>query len=234
MILSFKKEVYMFSSANQLAQVIDYTIVRPDAALKDLTDACEYAKKYGFASVVVNSSYVAHAHSCLAGSLIKVCAVVGFPHGANTTTVKIFEAMESAKNGASELDIAINIGMVKSGRLDFVEIDIKNVIAMTPHKIHKVIIEAGNLTPDEIALVSKIVARAGAEFIKTSTGYGQRGATTEDVRLIKQAVGTLCRIKASGGIRDLKALTAMVEAGADRIGTSDGPAIMEEYLQKNK
>jgi deoxyribose-phosphate aldolase len=105
---------------------------------------------------------------------------------------------------------------------------------MTPQKIHKVIIEAGSLTPDEITKVSQIVVRAGADFIKTSTGYGPRGATTEDVRLIKQAVGTLCRIKASGGIRDLEVATAMVEAGADRIGTSAGPAIMEQYLKQNK
>jgi deoxyribose-phosphate aldolase len=224
----------MFGSVNQLAQIIDHTLVRPDAALNDLTEACENAKKYGFASVVVNSSYVAYARKLLTGSLIKVCAVVGFPHGANTTTVKIFEAMECVKNGASELDIVMNIGMVKSRRFDFVEIDIKNIIAMTPQKIHKVIIEAGSLTPDEITKVSQIVVRAGADFIKTSTGYGPRGATTEDVRLIKQAVGTLCRIKASGGIRDLEVATAMVEAGADRIGTSAGPAIMEQYLKQNK
>lgn len=222
----------MFTDATQLARVIDHTLVRPDATLNDLAAACESAKKYGFACVVVNSSYVAQARNLLSSTLIKVCAVVGFPHGSNTTTVKIFEAMEAIKNGASELDIVANIGMIKSGRFDFVEIDIKNIISLTPQKVHKIIVETGSLTTDEITRVSQIAARAGAEFIKTSTGYGPRGATVEDVRLIKQAVGTSCRIKASGGIRDLATLTAMVEAGADRIGTSAGPEIMDEYMKQ--
>ncbi len=221
------------STATQLAQCIDYTLVRPDASLDDLAAACASAKKYGFACVVVNGSHVAQARSLLSGTLIKVCAVVGFPHGASTTAVKIFEAMESVKNGASELDIVANIGMIKSSRFDFVEIDIKNIIAMTPQKVHKVIIETGMLSVEEIIRVSQIAARAGARFIKTSTGYGPRGATTEDVKLIRQTVGSLCRIKASGGIRDLAAVTAMMEAGAERIGTSAGPAIMEEYIAKN-
>lgn len=224
----------MVKDATHLAQLIDHTLVRPDATLDDLAAACEDAKKYGFASVVVNSCHVTRARDLLSGTLIKVCAVVGFPHGANTTTVKIVEAMEAVKNGAGELDIVINIGMVKSGKFDAVEIDIKNVIAMTPQKVRKVIIETGRLAPDEISRVAGIAARAGAEFIKTSTGYGPRGATTDDVRLIRRAVGSACRIKASGGIKDLAAVTAMVEAGAERIGTSSGPAIMEEFLRKGK
>ena len=222
----------MFKDASQLAQVIDHTLVRPDATFEDLAIACKDAKKYGFACVVVNSCHVVRARELLSGTLVKVCCVVGFPHGANTTTVKIVEAMEAMKNGASELDIVINIGMVKSGRFDTMEIDIKNVIAMTPQKVHKVIIETGRLTPDEITRVSQIAVRAGAEFVKTSTGYGPRGATVEDVRLIRSAVGSSCRIKASGGIRDLAAVAAMTEAGAERIGTSAGVAIMEEYLNK--
>ncbi len=221
----------MFEDAGRLAQLIDHTIVRPDATIDDVARACEEAKKHGFACVVVHSCHVARARELLSGSLIKVCAVVGFPHGASTTTVKIVEAMEAMKNGASELDFVANIGMVKSGKYDFVEIDIKNVIAMTPQKVHKVILETGSLTPDEITRVCQIAARAGAEFVKTSTGYGPRGATVEDVRLMRQAVGSLCRIKASGGIRDLATATALVEAGAERIGTSAGPAIMEEYLK---
>lgn len=221
----------MFEDAGRLAQLIDHTIVRPDATIDDVTRACEEAKKYGFACVVVQSCHVARARELLSGSLIKVCAVVGFPHGASTTTVKIVEAMEAMKNGASELDFVANIGMVKSGKYDFVEIDIKNVIAMTPQKVHKVILETGSLTPDEITRVCQIAARAGAEFVKTSTGYGPRGATIEDVRLMRRAVGSLCRIKASGGIRGLATATALVEAGAERIGTSAGPAIMEEYLK---
>jgi len=221
----------VFTNANELAQIIDHTLVRPDATFEDLTEACANAKKYGFACVVVNSSYVTRTRELLSGTLVKVCAVVGFPHGTSTTTVKIVEAMEAMKNGASELDIVVNIGMLKSGRFDFVEIDIKNIIAMTPQKVHKVIIETGSLTADEITAVCHIAVRAGAEFVKTSSGYGPRGATVEDIRLIRQAVGSSCRIKASGGIKDLATVMAMVEAGAERIGTSAGPAIMEEYLK---
>lgn len=223
----------MFKDASQLAQVIDHTLVRPDATFEDLAAACADAKKYGFACVVVNSSFVAQARELLSNTLVKVCCVVGFPHGANTTTVKIVEAMEAMKNGASELDIVINVSMVKSRKFDTVEIDLKNVIAMTPQKVHKAILETGLLTPDEITRVSQIAVRAGAEFVKTSTGYGPRGATIEDLRLIRSAVGSSCRIKASGGIRDLAAAAAMFEAGAERIGTSAGVAIMEEYLKRN-
>jgi deoxyribose-phosphate aldolase len=224
----------MFEDAGRLAQVIDHTLVRPDATLDDLAAACEDAKKYGFACVVVNSCNVALARELLSGTLVKVCSVVGFPHGANTTTVKIVEAMEAMKNGAAELDIVINLGMVKSSRFDVVEIDLKNIIAMTPQKVHKVIIETGSLTHDELTRVCLIAVKAGAEFIKTSTGYGPRGATVEDIRLVRQAIGSACRIKASGGIRDLTSATSMLEAGAERIGTSAGPAIMEEYLRSKK
>jgi len=221
----------MFQDAGQLAQLIDYTLVRPEATLDDLIAACEDAKKYGFSSLVVNGSHVVRAREILKGTLVKVCAVVGFPLGANTTTVKIVEAMEAMKNGASEIDFVINIGMVKSGRFDAVEVDIKNIIAMTPKKVHKVILETGRLTQDEIIRLCEIVMRSGAEFVKTSTGFGPRGATLEDVRLIKTIVGSVCRIKASGGVRDLAALTSLVEAGAERIGTSAGPTIMEEYYR---
>jgi deoxyribose-phosphate aldolase len=224
----------MFETAASLAQIIDHTVVRPDATIDDVAQACEDAKKYGFACVVVNGCYVARARDFLAGTLIKVCAVVGFPHGASTTTVKIVEAMEAMKNGASELDIVVNLGMVKSGKLDYVEIDLKNVIAMTPQKVHKIIIETGRLTPDEITRACKLALRAGAEFVKTSTGFGPRGATVEDVRLMREAVGTECRIKASGGIRDLAGVEQLVAAGAERIGTSSGTAIMEEYLRSSK
>jgi deoxyribose-phosphate aldolase len=224
----------MFQNASHLAQVIDHTLVRPDATLDELTAACQDAKKYGFACVVVNSGHVVRARELLSGTLVKVCSVVGFPHGANTTTVKIVEAMEAMKNGASELDFVANIGMVKSGRYDSVEIDIKNIIVMTPQKVHKVILETGILTEDEIVRVCEIAMRAGAEFVKTSTGFGPRGATVEDVRLIRRIVGSVCRVKASGGIRDLASLTSMIEAGAERIGTSSGPAIMEEHLKKKK
>ncbi len=219
----------MFEDAGRLAQMIDHTLVRPDATLQDIAKGCEEAKKYGFAAFIVNGCHVARTGAILADTSVKVGAVVGFPHGACTTTVKIVEAMEAMKNGAEELDIVMNIGLVKSGRYDLVEIDMKNIIAMTPKTIHKVIVETGYLTTEEIANVCRLAVRAGAEFVKTSTGYGPRGATVADVRLIREVVGSLCRVKASGGIRDLAAVTALVEAGAERIGTSVGVSIMEEY-----
>jgi deoxyribose-phosphate aldolase len=136
------------------------------------------------------------------------------------------------KNGAEELDIVVNLGMIRSGMLGQAEIDVKNVVAMTRGMLHKVIIETGSLRGDELAELSRMAVRAGAAFIKTSTGFGPRGATVEDVKAIRRAAGGACRIKASGGIRDLATVRAMVEAGADRIGTSAGPAIMEEYLRQ--
>ncbi len=222
----------MFDDAAGLARLIDHTLVRPGATLDDLAAACRDARKHQFAALIVNGWHVARAKAALDGSGVKLGAVVGFPHGACTTAVKIFEAMEAVKNGAEELDIVMNLGMVRSGRLDLAEIDAKNVIVMTKGVIHKIIIESGALSPAEIAEVSKVAARTGAKFIKTSTGFGARGATVEDIRAIRAAVGSLARIKASGGIRDLAALRALVDAGAERIGTSAGPAIMEEYLKQ--
>ena len=222
----------MFDSAGSLARMIDHTLVRPDATLDDLAAACRDARAHRFAAIVVNGWHVARANAALAGSGVKVGAVVGFPHGACTTAVKIFEAMEAVKNGAEELDIMANLGMVKSGKLDLFEIDVKNVVVMTKGALHKIIIESGALTATEIADVCRVVARSGAEFVKTSTGFGVRGATVEDVRAIRAAVGSVCRIKASGGIRDLAAVRALVDAGAERIGTSAGPAIMEEYSKQ--
>jgi len=224
----------MFRDAGQLAQLIDHTLVRPDATLDDLAAACAEAKRYRFAALIVNGWHVARAKTALAGTGVKVGAVVGFPHGACTTTVKIVEAMEAMKNGAEELDIVVNLGMARSGKLDILEIDIKNVIAMTKGVVHKIIIECGALTPGEVADVCRIAVRAGAEFIKTSTGYGPRGATVDDVLAIRAVVGSTCQVKASGGIRDLETVKAMVKAGAERIGTSAGPAIMEEFMKQTR
>jgi deoxyribose-phosphate aldolase len=221
----------MFEDAGQLAQLIDHTLVKPDATLDDLAAACDDSRRYLFAALIVNGWHVARAKAALIGTEVKVGAVVGFPHGACTTTVKIVEAMEAVKNGAEDLDIAVNLGMVKSNKLDLLEIDIKNVVAMTKGVVHKIIIESGALGQAEVAEVCRIAVRAGAEFIKTSSGYGPRGATVDDVLAIRAVVGSTCRVKASGGIRDLETVKAMVKAGAERIGTSAGPAIMEEFLK---
>jgi deoxyribose-phosphate aldolase len=220
----------MFKDAGQLAQLIDQTLVRPDAAVNDLTRACRDARHHRFAALIVSGWQVSRARTELSGSMVRTGAVVGFPHGACTTTVKIVEAMEAMKNGAEELDIVLNLGMVRSGRLDLAEIDIKNVIAMTKGVVHKVIVETGALAANELEEVCRMAVRAGADFIKTSTGYGPRGATVDDVRAIRAVVGSSCQVKASGGIRDLAAVRRLVEAGAERIGTSSGPRIMEEFL----
>jgi deoxyribose-phosphate aldolase len=219
----------MFEDAGQLAQLIDHSLLRPDASLDDLTAACGDARSNHFAALMLNSWQVTRAVAALAGSGVKVGAVIGFPNGAATTTVKIVEAMEAVKNGAEELDIVMNLGMLRSGRQDLAEIDVKNVITMTKGVVHKIIIETGALSPAEIADASRLAVKAGAEFVKTSTGFGPRGATVEDVKTIRSAVGPSCRIKASGGIRTLAEVKALVEAGAERIGTSAGPAIMEEF-----
>lgn len=222
----------MFSDPQALAQVIELALLRPDATVAELEKACEGARHYGFAALIVSGSHVKKAGELLAGSGVKVGAVVGFPHGASTTTVKIVEAMEAMKNGAEELDIVMNIGMLKSGRQDIVEIDIKNVIYMTPGLVHKMILETGYLTAEEIQMASSIAVRAGAKFIKTSTGFGPRGATEEDIMLIREAVGNDCRIKASGGIRTLDDVERMIRAGADRVGSSSAAQIMQEYLDR--
>jgi deoxyribose-phosphate aldolase len=221
----------MFEDANQLASMIDHTLVHPAASLDDLAAACQDARRHRFGALIVNGWHVVRAKNSLIGTGVKIGAVIGFPHGACTTTVKIVEAMEAMKNGAEELDIVMNLGMVKSGKFDLAEIDVKNVIAMTKGAVHKVIIECGALSPGEFPEACRLVVRAGAEFIKTSTGYGPRGATVEDVKAVRTAVGSACRIKASGGIRDLATVRAMVDAGAERIGTSSGPSIMEEYIK---
>lgn len=222
----------MFKDAAGLAGLIDHTLVRPDATLEQLAAACSDSRAHRFAALMVNGWMVSRARAALAGSGVRVGAVVGFPHGTCTTTVKIMEAMEAVRNGAEDLDIVLNLGMLRSGNVEQAEIDVKNVIAMTRGAVHKIIIESGALSPDELREACSIAVRSGAAFVKTSTGFGPWGATENDVRAIRSVIGMTCRIKASGGIKDLATLTALVEAGADRIGTSSGPAIMQEFLGK--
>lgn len=224
----------MFESEADLARRIEHTLVKPDATLDQLAKACAEARAQGFAALIVSGWVVVRAKAALAGSGVRVGAVIGFPHGTCTTTVKIMEAMEAMRNGAEDLDIVMNLGMLKSGNWEQAEIDVKNVIAMTKGATHKVIIEAGALSPAELQEACLITVRSGAAFVKTSTGYGPRGVTAEDVTTIRSIIGTTCGIKASGGIKDLAAVTALTAAGADRIGTSAGPAIMKEFLNAGR
>ncbi|MEW6544808.1 MAG: deoxyribose-phosphate aldolase [Nitrospirota bacterium] len=213
-----------------LPSLIDHTVLRPEATRADVLRACAEARRYGFAVVFVPPCYVREAVEILAGAPIAVGAPVGFPLGAQTTGIKIAEAREAHELGAGELDMVLNISRLKSGDLDAVRDEIRAVIEATPGAGHKVILETCYLTRQEKITACRLALEAGADFVKTSTGFGPGGATVDDVRLMKEAVSGRARVKASGGIRDLKTALALLEAGADRIGTSASVAIMEEWL----
>ena len=217
-------------TAKELARYIDHTVLKPDAPASAILQLCAEARRHGFISVCVQPCWVSVAAAELEGSEVLVCTVLGFPHGANASVVKAFEAEEAIRQGASELDMVINVGAVKSGNIKAVEQDIQGVV----HIAHdagasvKVIIECALLTEPEKRLVAEIVAGIAPAFIKTSTGFGPHGATIEDVHLLRQIVGERCGVKAAGGIRDLATTRAMIAAGANRIGTSAGVAILRE------
>ncbi|OME81408.1 deoxyribose-phosphate aldolase [Paenibacillus sp. FSL A5-0031] len=211
-----------------LSGMIDHTLLRADATKSEITKLTAEARKYSFASVCVNPTWVAYAAEQLAGSTVKVCTVIGFPLGASTTETKAFEAKNAITNGATEVDMVINIGALKDGDDDFVQKDIQAVVEAAAGKaIVKVIIEASLLTDDEKVRASQLSDRAGADFVKTSTGFSTGGATAEDVALMRKTVGDKLGVKASGGIRSLEDMEKMIAAGASRIGASSGVKIME-------
>ena len=214
----------------ELAGLIDHTVLKPDAPESVIRQLCVEARRHQFASVCVQPCWTGVVAAELEDSGVLVCVVVGFPHGANASAVKAFEAEEAIRQGANELDMVINIGAVKSELLRIVEADIQGVvgIAHDAGASVKVIIECALLTEHEKRLITEIVAGSGADFVKTSTGFGPHGATLEDVRLLRLIADGRCRVKAAGGIRDLRTALAMVEAGADRLGTSAGLAILKE------
>lgn len=209
------------------AQYMDHTVLKPETTKATLKKFCDEAKEYNFASVCVNPVNVPYVYAQLMGSGVKTCAVVGFPLGANTAMVKALEAMEAAKNGAAEIDMVINIGALKDGEYDVVFNDIRAVVeASHPQAIVKVIIECSALTDEEKIAACAIAKQVGADFVKTSTGFGAGGATAEDVRLMKQVVGDTIRVKASTGINDRAICDVMLQAGAVRMGTSKGIRIV--------
>jgi len=217
-----------------LAGMIDHSLLKPDATTKEIIHLCREAKKYKFATVFVNPCYVKRCVQELHGR-IKVGTTVGFPLGATTTAVKKFETEQSLQAGAQEIDMVINIGMLKSGNIKYVENDIRSVVS-TAHKynaIVKVIIETALLNKNEKIIACQIAKRAGADFVKTSTGFSKSGATTSDVALMRKIVGPDVGIKASGGIRTKKDAIALIKSGATRIGTSSGVKIVEKRI-KNK
>jgi deoxyribose-phosphate aldolase len=213
-----------------IARLIDHTLLKPDATRDDIRKICLEALKYGFASVCVNSWNVSQAAELLRGSEVRVCTVVGFPLGATLPQVKMFEAEEAIKVGAQEIDMVINIGALKSKLDEAVEADIRGV-AEASHRggaICKVILETGLLTTEEKVRGSLAAKNAGADFVKTSTGFGSGGATAEDVRLMRAVVGGELGVKASGGVRTLEDVQKMVQAGATRIGASASVKIIEQ------
>lgn len=212
----------------ELAAMIDHTILKPDATFAQVEETILYAKEIGAASVCINPSYVALAANLLSESDTKVCTVIGFPLGANSTFVKAKEAQNAYQHGADEIDMVINIGALKSGDYAFVENDIAAVVNATPALV-KVILENCYLTKEEIVIACQLAEKAGANFVKTSTGFGTGNATVADVKLMRESVSDEIGVKASGGIGSLKDAEAMIKAGATRLGTSRTATILAEF-----
>lgn len=210
-----------------VAKYIDHTLLKPDSTREQIDKILEEAKKYQFKSVCINPTHVSYASQQLLDTDVLVCTVIGFPLGATTTDVKVFETENAIKNGASEIDMVINIGDLKDQRYDEVQKDIEGVIAAANGKTVKVIIETVLLTDEEKVKACELAEKAGATFVKTSTGFAGGGATPEDVKLMKDTVGNRLEVKASGGVRSLEDFEKMIEAGATRIGASAGVQIIE-------
>jgi deoxyribose-phosphate aldolase len=212
-----------------LPSLIDHTVLRPEATKADVLRLCREARDHGFTVIFVPPCYVDEAVAAVAGAAVRVGIPIGFPLGGHTTKAKVAEAVEAVARGASVLDMVINVSRLKSGDHDEVRRDIAEVVTATPNVEHKVILETCYLTQQEKLTACRLVVEAGADYVKTSTGFGAAGATVEDVRLMKTAVAGRAKVKASGGIRDWKTAQAMLEAGADRIGTSASLKIIEEW-----
>ncbi|WP_309306770.1 deoxyribose-phosphate aldolase [Staphylococcus rostri] len=206
---------------------IDHTLLKPESTRAQIDKIIEEAKEYHFKSVCVNPTHVAYAAEKLADSDVLVCTVIGFPLGASTSEVKAFETKDAIAKGADEIDMVINIGALKDGRYDDVQADIAAVVEASGDKTVKVIIETVLLTDEEKVKASELSKAAGADFVKTSTGFAGGGATPEDVKLMKDTVGDGVEVKASGGVRNLADFQAMLEAGATRVGASAGVQIMQ-------
>lgn len=210
-----------------LASQIDHTLLKPEATREDVLLLCREARQYGFASVCVNPGWVRLAAESLQGSTVKVCTVVGFPLGATTTLTKVMETRDAIANGAHEIDMVINIGALKNRQDDWVESDIREVVSASHGAIVKTIFETALLSDDEVVRASILAKRAGADFVKTSTGFGPGGATAHHVALMRKTVGPTLGVKASGGIRDLETAREMIDAGATRIGASASVKIVK-------
>ncbi|WP_407371768.1 deoxyribose-phosphate aldolase [Carnobacterium sp.] len=218
-------------SVNELANMVDHTLLKADAKKAGFEKLCQEADEYGFKMVAINSAPVSLCRELLKESPVHVGAAIGFPLGQTTMATKIFEVTDAIKNGADEIDYVINISELKDGNLAYIEQEMKEIVAICQinHVLSKVILENCYLTVEEKIAVCEIAKRVKPNFVKTSTGFGTSGATVEDVKLMKEAVGLDVKVKAAGGIRDFETAKAMVKAGAERLGTSSGIKIINEY-----
>jgi deoxyribose-phosphate aldolase len=220
------------AAAREVARYIDHTLLKPEATRDEILKLCEEGVRFGFASVCINPTWVREAACGLRGSGVKVCTVIGFPLGANTTDCKAFEARRAIFDGATELDMVMNVGALKSGDHDLVARDIASVVSIA-HEVGlicKVILETSLLTDEQKVNACLLAKQANADFVKTSTGFSKGGATAEDVALMRRVVGGEMGVKASGGVRDLKQAQEMIRAGATRIGASVGVRIVQEAV----
>lgn len=214
-----------------IAKMIDHTVLKANTTDQQIKQLCEEAVKYGFASVCINPGFVPLAAQLLTGSPVKICTVIGFPLGANTPEAKLFEAVNALQLGAVELDYVLNVSQVLNGRLDLIEQEMKLFAGLRARdcspEVIKVILETCYLSDEQIIQVCELAKKTGLDFVKTSTGFGPAGAAVEHVRLMRRIVGPALGVKASGGIRTYEEATAMIEAGATRIGTSAGVEIIK-------
>lgn len=216
---------------SELAHLIDHTLVRADATQREIIQLCREAVQYGFRAVSINPAWTSYCAKQLAGTNVRVNPTIGFPLGANSANVKVEEARDAIKNGATELDVMINVGALKSGFPNFVERELAAIIKVAQGVPVKVILETSLLTEEEKVTVCELSKRVGADFVKTSTGFGKTGATVEDVRLMREVVGNALGVKAAGGIRTLADVQEMIAAGANRIGTSASILILDALPQ---
>lgn len=209
-------------------KMIDHTVLKADTPLETIKRICGEAMEYGFASVCINPCHVAYCADYLKDSDVNVCTVIGFPLGANTSAVKAFETKDAIANGADEIDMVMNIGALKDKNYDLVRDDVKAVVEAANGTLVKVILETCLLTEDEIKKACELCVEAKADYVKTSTGFSTRGATIEDVRIMKEAVHGKAKVKAAGGVRTPEDMVKIVAAGADRIGTSAGCSLVKK------
>ena len=209
-------------------KMIDHTVLKADTPLETVKRICDEAMEYGFASVCINPCHVAYCADYLKDSDVNVCTVIGFPLGANTSAVKAFETKDAIEKGADEIDMVMNIGALKDKNYDLVRDDVKAVVEAANGTLVKVILETCLLTEDEIKKACELCVEAKADYVKTSTGFSTRGATIEDVRIMKEAVHGKAKVKAAGGVRTPEDMVKIVAAGADRIGTSAGCSLVKK------